>query len=117
MHESEFAQDTESSWMLDAEGLGVGTMVHVVPSHRSARVRTPWDVPYTPTAMHEPSPGHDTEASELPVDPWGFGLGWIDQPVARGPAFASPATSPSASTETAMMSPTLDDTRRTLTGP
>jgi hypothetical protein len=41
--------------------------------------------------MQVPSPGHDTEASELYIAPAGFGLGWMVQPVARGRADAEPA--------------------------
>jgi hypothetical protein len=60
--------------------------------------------------MQVPSPGQDTEASEVPVDPCGFGLGWIDQPVARPAAEAAPATSPDERSTIAMANPTLEQT-------
>src|SRR5215831_13279667 len=62
-------------------GLGVGWMLQVWPSHRSARVPVglPGGVRRPPTAVHADAEVHDTESRNHPP-PGGFGVGWMRQP-------------------------------------
>jgi hypothetical protein len=59
-------------------GLGMGWMVHRVPSHRSARG---WDSPARltlfPTAVHADGAVQETPNRELTAAPRGFGVGWM----------------------------------------
>src|SRR5437016_633898 len=56
--------------------LGLGTIDHVLPFHRSVSVRAP--SPLLPTAKQLVVPVHDTSASALTAPPDGLGLGTID---------------------------------------
>src|SRR5262249_54941687 len=61
-------------------GLGVGWMLQVWPSHRSARVPVglPGGVRRPPTAVHADGEVHDTESRNHPP-PGGLGVGWMRQ--------------------------------------
>src|SRR6516225_8440570 len=61
-------------------GLGVGWMVQVWPSHRSARVPVgvPGGARRPPTAVHADGEVHDT-AVRNQSPPGGFGVGWMRQ--------------------------------------
>ena len=72
------------------DGTGVGWMLHLVPSHRSAKV--PEFEP--PTAMHAYAEVHDTPLSPAPPC-GGLGVAWIAQVVpsqcsAKVPEFENP---------------------------
>jgi hypothetical protein len=60
------------------EGLGVGWMRQVAPSHRSARA---WEDPawltLFPTAVHADGAVQETPKRELTTAPRGFGVGWM----------------------------------------
>jgi hypothetical protein len=68
--------DTPSSSPGESAGFGVGWIVQLVPSQRSANVTPPgWD----PTAMQADADVHDTPSSTALVWPPPFGVGWIVQ--------------------------------------
>jgi len=82
--------ETASSQLCGKEprvGLGVLSIVHVVPFQLSANVAclpAPIAVVMVllcaPTAVHDVGEGHDTPASEISDNaPAGLGVGWIDQ--------------------------------------
>jgi hypothetical protein len=64
-------------------GLGVGRMLHRVPSQRSASVApgVPELFVAKPTAMHDDADGHATAVSKLPRAPVGLSVGWMLQRV------------------------------------
>jgi hypothetical protein len=80
-HAGADGQSTAFSALLGAPaGLGVGSALQLVPSHRSARVTVvPNRWVSSPTAVHEEEPAQDTPAS-WPVRASGLGLATIDHP-------------------------------------
>ena len=68
-------QETPNNTPPPEEGLGVGWMDHLVPSHRSARViSVPAWVKELPTATHAEADGQSTAFSVLLGAPWGLGV-------------------------------------------
>jgi hypothetical protein len=60
-------------------GLGVDSIAHLVPFHRSANVASPTVSLDPPTAVHAVAEVHDTALKKLCVAPAGVGTDWIDQ--------------------------------------
>jgi hypothetical protein len=76
----------------EPDGLGVAWMIHLLPFHRSARVRP---FPDCPTAVHAEREVHDTLIRKPP--PAGLGVAWMVQLLpfhrsARVRPFALPPT-------------------------
>jgi len=64
------------------DGLGVVSITHSVPFHRSASVKAfPAPSSYDPTAVHSVEDVHDTASRTLCVAPLGFGVVCTDQVV------------------------------------
>src|ERR1035438_678951 len=73
-------QSTAASELSEPAGLGVVSMDHVVPFHRSARVVTSSGVLIEyPTAVHAVAVGQDTPARKVFIAPDGLGVVCKDQ--------------------------------------
>lgn len=85
----------------EPEGLGVRTMLHVLPLHDSAKVTSEREVPFVPTAIHASAEAQETAESWLPPkestrsgDGGGIGAGTIAQPPFQRSTRTAEATLP-----------------------